>query len=157
MGQRLYNRYNYVLYGKDGEQLMNYSLKAELDNCYSYADSLDNDGYGARQKTGLKTREMLQFDLLQFLAYLSSSDQAELTLEIKFVREYLNQHFTTDKFRTFKYERTTGDFAVTPPRSLTYFVQGPGKGKSQISIPFQRLRQNVQAHGSGIHRLQQHD
>ena len=47
---------------------MNYSLKAELDNCYSYADSLDNDGYGARQKTGLKTREMLQFDLLQFLA-----------------------------------------------------------------------------------------
>ena len=91
MGQRLYNRYNYVLYGKDGEQLMNYSLKAELDNCYSYADSLDNDGYGARQKTGLKTREMLQFDLLQFLAYLSSSDQAELTLEIKFVREYLNQ------------------------------------------------------------------
>lgn len=103
---------------------MNYSLKAELDNCYSYADSLDNDGYGARQKTGLKTREMLQFDLLQFLAYLSSSDQAELTLEIKFVREYLNQHFTTDKFRTFKYERTTRDFAVTPPRSLTYFVQG---------------------------------
>lgn len=124
MGQRLYNRYNYVLYGKDGEQFMNYSLKAELDNCYSYADSLDNDGYGARQKTGLKTREMLQFDLLQFLAYLSSADQAELTLEIKFVREYLNQHFTTDKFRTFKYERTTGDFAVTPPRSLTYFVQG---------------------------------
>lgn len=103
---------------------MNYSLKAELDNCYSFADSLDNDGYGARQKAGLKTREMLQFDLLQFLAYLSSSNQAELTLEIKFIREYLNQHFTTDRFRTFKYERTTGDFASTPPRSLTYFVQG---------------------------------
>lgn len=103
---------------------MNYSLKAELDNCYSFADSLDNDGYGARQKAGIKTREMLQFDLLQFLAYLSSSDSSELTLEIKFIREYLNQHFTTDRFRTFKYERTTGDFAQTPPRSLTYFVQG---------------------------------
>ena len=103
---------------------MNYSLKAELDNCYSFADSLDNDGYGARQKAGLKTREMLQCDVLQFLAYLSSSNQAELTLEIKFIREYLNQHFTTDRFRTFKYERTTGDFASTPPRSLTYFVQG---------------------------------
>ena len=49
---------------------MNYSLKAELDNCYSYADSLDNDGYGARQKCGIKTREMLQFDLLQFLENL---------------------------------------------------------------------------------------
>ena len=103
---------------------MNYSLKAELDNCYSFADSLDNDGYGARQKAGIKTREMLQFDLLQFLAYLSSSDPSELTLEIKFIREYLNQHFTTDRFRTFKYERTAGDFAQTPPISLTYFVQG---------------------------------
>ena len=103
---------------------MNYSLKAELDNCYSFADSLDNDGYGARQKAGIKTREMLQFDLLQFLAYLSSSDPSELTLEIKIIREYLNQHFTTDRFRTFKYERTAGDFAQTPPRSLTYFVQG---------------------------------
>ena len=37
---------------------MNYSLKAELDNCYSYADSLDNDGYGARQKTA-PTRQNL--------------------------------------------------------------------------------------------------
>ena len=82
---------------------MNYSLKAELDNCYSYADSLDNDGYGARQKCGIKTREILQFDLLQFLAYLSSQDTAELSLEIQFIREYLNQHFTTDRFRNFKY------------------------------------------------------
>ena len=49
---------------------MNYSLKAELDNCYSFADSLDNDGYGARQKAGLKTREMLQFDVLQFLSLI---------------------------------------------------------------------------------------
>ena len=103
---------------------MNYSLKAELDNCYSFADSLDNDGYGARQKAGIKTREMLQFDLLQFLAYLSSSDTSELSLQIRFVREYLNQHFTTERFRNFKYERTMGNFANKPPRSLTYFVQG---------------------------------
>ena len=104
--------------------IMNYSLKAELDNCYSFADSLDNDGYGARQKAGIKTREMLQFDLLQFLAYLSNSDASELSLQIRFVREYLNQHFTTERFRNFKYERTMGDFAAKPPRSLTYFVQG---------------------------------
>lgn len=103
---------------------MNYSLKAELDNCYSFADTLDHDGYGARQKAGIRTREMLQFDLLQFLAYLSSSDHTELALQIQFIREYLNQHFTTDRFRSFKYERTTGDFAANPPRSLTYFVQG---------------------------------
>lgn len=111
---------------------MNYSLKAELDNCYSYADSFDNDGYGAKSKCGIKTREMVQFDLLQFLAYLSSQEPAELNIEIQFIREYLNQHFTTEKFRMFKYERTTGDFATTPPRSLTYFAQGD-LAKSKLS------------------------
>lgn len=109
----------------EGMTDMNYSLKAELDNCYIYADSLDNDGYGARQSTGIKTREMLRFDLLQFLAYLASNDSNELALEIQFIREYLNQQFSTDKFKCFKYERTGNkSFAETPPRSLTYFVQG---------------------------------
>lgn len=122
---------------------MNYSLKAELDNCYSYADSLDNDGYGARQKCGIKTREMLQFDLLQFLAYLSSQDTAELSLEIQFIREYLNQHFTTDRFRNFKYERTTGGFATTPPRSLTYFVQGDLARSKTSSTAVYRARDYV--------------
>ncbi len=103
---------------------MNYSLKAELDNCYTYADSLDNDGYGARQSTGMKTREMLRFDLLQFLAYLSGNENTELALEIQFIRTYLNHQFTTDKLRSFKYERTEGNnYASIPPRSLTYFVQ----------------------------------
>lgn len=103
---------------------MNYSLKAELDNCYTFADSLDNDGYGARQTAGIKTREMLKFDIMQFLAYISGTDTTELALEIRFIREYLNQHFTTEKFLSFRRERTSGDFAAKPPRSLTYFVQG---------------------------------
>lgn len=103
---------------------MNYSLKAELDNCYTYSDAFDNDGLGARQRAGMKTREFLKFDLLQFLAYLAGSDLSELTLEIQFIREYLGQHFTTDKFREFKYERTMGDFSSQVPRSLTYFVSG---------------------------------
>ncbi|MGN0396124.1 MAG: AAA family ATPase [Coprococcus sp.] len=103
---------------------MNYSLKAELDNCYMYADSIDNDGYGARKSTGTKTRELLRFDLLQFLAYLSSNTSSELALEIQFIREYMNHQFTTDKLRCFKYERTeNSSYPVTPPRSLTYFVQ----------------------------------
>lgn len=103
---------------------MNYSLKAELDNCYIYADSIDNDGYGARQHAGIKTREMLRFDLLQFLAYLSEGGSSELALEIRFIREYMNYQFTTDKLKAFKYERTgEPSYPTTPPRSLTYFVQ----------------------------------
>lgn len=102
---------------------MNYSLKAEIDNCYMYANAVDNQGKGAIG-SGLALREMLKFDMLQFLAYLSSSESRELALEIKFIREYLSYQFTTEKLRDFHYERTAGkDFAITPPRSLTYFVQ----------------------------------
>jgi hypothetical protein len=123
---------------------MNYSLKAELDNCLQYADALDNSGYGSRQKTGMKTRDMLKFDLLQFLAFLSSSDASELSLEIQFIREYLNQQFTTDKFRDFKYERTMGkDFATTPPRSLTYFVEGDLARMKTNSVQVYRSRDYV--------------
>lgn len=116
---------------------MNYSLKAELDNCFLYADAVDNQGYGAGIASGIKVREMLKFDLLQFLAYLSSSDSEELTLEIKFIREYLSYQFTTEKLASFRYDRTVGtDFAVTPPRSLTYFVQadlGRMKGNPNLA------------------------
>lgn len=102
---------------------MNYSLKAEIDNCYMYANAVDNQGKGPIG-SGLALREMLKFDMLQFLAYLSSSDSRELALEIKFIREYLSYQFTTEKLRDFHYERTAGnDFPITPPRSLTYFVQ----------------------------------
>ncbi len=102
---------------------MNYSLKAEIENCYIYANTIDNHGYGA-VGSGLSLREMLKFDMLQFLAHLSSSDSRELALEIRFIREYLSYQFTTEKLREFRYKRTVGtDFTITPPRSLTYFVQ----------------------------------
>lgn len=101
---------------------MNYSLKAELDNCNIYADAVDNDGWGAGP--GIKMREMLKFDILQFLAYLSSSEHVELTMEALFIRDYLSYPVTTDKLRSIKYERTMSTaFTTTPPRSLTYFVQ----------------------------------
>lgn len=103
---------------------MNYSLKAELDNCKIYADNVDAEGYGAGSPSNIKMREMLQFDMLQFLAYLSSSESNELTMEALFIRDYLSYSITTDKLRTLKYDRTCGnDFIATPPRSLTYFVQ----------------------------------
>ena len=101
---------------------MNYSLKAEIDNCYTYADTIDHDGLGTRGE--IRMREMLKFDLIQFLAFLSGSDINELSIETNFIREYLNYTFTTEKLKSFRYERTMSDsFINTPPRSLTYFVQ----------------------------------
>ena len=116
---------------------MNYSLKAEIDNCFMYADAVDNEGYGAGTAKGIRMREMFRFDLIQFLAYLSSSDNDEVTMEIKFIREYANYQFTSDKLRDFKYERTENkDFPLTPPRSLTYFVAADlGRQKGNPNLP----------------------
>lgn len=101
---------------------MNYSLKAEIDNCYSYADKIDHDGLGTGGE--MRMREMLKFDLTKFLVFLSSTDADELSMEIAFIREYLNFQFTTGKLVDFKYERTmSDDFTDNPPRSLTYFAQ----------------------------------
>lgn len=119
------------------EEKMNYSLKAEIDNCFMYADAVDNEGYGAGTAKGIRMREMFRFDLIQFLAYLSSSDNDEVTMEIKFIREYANYQFTSDKLRDFKYERTENkDFPLTPPRSLTYFVAADlGRQKGNPNLP----------------------
>lgn len=101
---------------------MNYSLKAEIDNCYSFADSIDHDNLGTGGE--IRMREMLKFDLMQFLVFLSSTDADELSMEIAFIREYFNYQFSTEKLISFRYERTMSDkFLNTPPRSLTYFAQ----------------------------------
>jgi len=55
---------------------MNYTLKQELNDCYMYGEIISHQGYGP--KTGISMREMIRFDLLQFLVYLIDSDNTRL-------------------------------------------------------------------------------
>lgn len=108
---------------------MNYTLKQELNDCYMYGEIISHQGYGP--KTGISMREMIRFDLLQFLVYLIDSDNTRLYSEISFIHDYLGHYFTPKKLLEFKYDRTeTETFASSIPRSLTYFAEADLSGKS---------------------------
>lgn len=65
--------------------------------------------------------DMIRFDLLQFLVYLTDSSDGSLYPETRFLHEYLGQYFTLESLMRFKQDRTaTPEFVTTIPRSLTY-------------------------------------
>lgn len=108
---------------------MNYNLKQELNDCYMYGDIISHQNLGP--KTGISMREMIRFDLLQFLAALIDSNGNALYSEISFINEYLGEYFTPEKLLNFKYERTANEtFIKTIPRSFTYFAEADLSGKS---------------------------
>lgn len=108
---------------------MNINLKQELNNCYIYGDIITQQGFGP--KTGISMKEMIQFDLLQFLAYLLDTEHGTMCPEISFIHDYLGKYFTLDKLLSFKRERTAdASFIQTVPRSITYFAEADLSGKS---------------------------
>ena len=108
---------------------MNNSLKQALTDCYMYGEIICQQGFGP--KTDISMHEMIRFDLLQYLVYLTDTTDGSMYPETRFLHEYLGQYFTLDGLIKFKYDRTTGnEFAQTIPRSLTYFVEADQSGKS---------------------------
>lgn len=108
---------------------INVNLKKELNDCFMYGEIISKLGYGPKQD--LTMSEMIQFDILQFLAYLIDLSEGDLINPIEFIKGYLNQYFTTDKLVKFKYDRTENKkFSETIPRSFTYFAEADTSGES---------------------------
>ncbi len=101
---------------------MNTELTTAIQACYNEADKIEATNiYPA---SDMKLREMVQFDLLQFLAYLCFSDGADMRAELTFIKDYLNYDFDIERLNKFKYRRTSSSsFLTNPPRSLSYFAQ----------------------------------
>ncbi|MGN0435897.1 MAG: AAA family ATPase [Wujia sp.] len=105
------------------------NLGQDINDCYMYGEIIAQQGYGPQ--TDITMREMIRFDLLQFLAYLVSSENGNLYPEISFINRYLGEYFTVEGLLKFKYSRTENDtFATTVPRSITYFAEADLSGKS---------------------------
>ena len=101
---------------------MNNQLTEALQVCYKDADQIEASGIYTGNN--MKLREMVQFDFLQFLAYLCFSDGADLRAELDFIKEYLGFDFTVARLNSFKYQRaSSADFISNPPRSLSFFAQ----------------------------------
>ncbi|MGN0150876.1 MAG: AAA family ATPase [Wujia sp.] len=112
---------------------MTIDLKQELNDCYMYGEIIAQQGFGP--KTGISMRDMIRFDLIQFLAYLLDTTHGTMYPEITFIQEYLGEYFSLDKLLKFKQERT-GDasFIQNVPRSMTYFAEADLSGKSAYTI-----------------------
>ncbi len=105
------------------------NLKQELNDCYVYGEIITHQGLGP--KTDISMTDMIRFDLLQFIAYLTDTTDRELNSEILFIHKYLGEYFTPDRLIMFKMQRTcTADFEKNVPRSFTYFAEADLSGKS---------------------------
>lgn len=108
---------------------MNYELKKDINDLYMYGEIITQQGFGP--DSSINMREMIKFDLLQFLAYLTSANGKSLSAEISFIQQYLNMYFSSNKLLAFKYDRTTSEeFPTKVPRSFTYFANADLSGKS---------------------------
>lgn len=101
---------------------MNNELTTSIQACYSEADQIETTSIFPANT--MRLREMVQFDFLQFLAYLCFSDGADLRAELTFIKDYFGYDFDVARLNTFKYQRSSSvSFTGNPPRSLSYFAQ----------------------------------
>lgn len=96
-------------------------LAQSLEACYFEADQIEATDIYSDPK--MKLREMVEFDFLQFLAYLCFSDGADMRSELHFIKNYLGYDFDIARLNRFKYQRIAYNFNMTPPRSLSFFAQ----------------------------------
>ncbi len=111
----------------------NTELKTRIDNFYKKADEINVSGVVPEGTMSL--RDMLKFDMLQYLCFLYEPLSADVYFDVDFVMNYLSMYMTKDKFLSFRYERCLGkDFINTVPRSLTYFAKFDLSGKAKRDI-----------------------
>lgn len=107
------------------------TLSKDITECCMYGEIISNQGFVPLN--GITMSEMIRFDMLQFLAYITETD-GNLAPELGFISTYLKEYFTSDRLMKFKYERTANaDFAKTAPRSLTYFISADASGRSSCT------------------------
>ena len=105
------------------------NLKKDLTDCYMYGEIICQQGFGP--KSDITMHDMIRFDLLQFLVYLTDTSDGSMYPETRFIHEYLGQYFTLEGLLKFKMDRTSSpDFATTIPRSMTYFIEADQSGQS---------------------------
>ena len=108
---------------------MNLSLRKSLNDCYMYGEIITSQGFSPAGEISM--REMIRFDLMQFLVYMLDTSEGNMYPEITFIQQYLSQYFTQASILKFKYDRTAdADFATKVPRSFTYFTKADLSGKT---------------------------
>lgn len=119
--------------------MIDYTLKSKIDNVFKLVDDIQNSNPGITQATGMTIREMLKYNLLQFVGFLFESDGTDGRGELQFVQDYLGTVMSISQFINFKYGKCMdSDFINTPPRCMLYIVKSDltdGSVKSSSGRP----------------------
>lgn len=128
---------------------MNDELKNLIDKLYLACDALDNSSLDlARFYSNTSLREVLRFELLKFLLYLSALGGPITEPQAKFVKEYLKWDVDTEALRrmTVEYDIYSTYFKNTVPPSMRAFIEADNAiyensedSEVQISRLFLRL------------------
>lgn len=101
--------------------MIDYTLKNKVDATFKMMDDIYNSDPLLTQATGMTCREMLKYNLLQFVGFLFESDGTDGRLELDFIRDYLGTIMSIGQFLNFKYGKCMdNNFINTPPRVLLY-------------------------------------
>ena len=113
---------------------MNKTIRQHIQRIDTIAEVIEEQHLIERTRMSLK--EMVYFDLLQFIAFLTDFSGDTAYFELPFIQEVLGFQLTKERLLRFKEERTgSPDFVNTPPRSLTYFVQADRAAKAKAITP----------------------
>ena len=101
--------------------MIDYTLKNQVDATFKMMDDIYNSNPQLTASTGMTCREMLKYNLLQFVGFLFESDGTDGRLELDFIRDYFGTIMSIGQFLNFKYGKCMeADFINTPPRVLLY-------------------------------------
>ncbi len=101
--------------------MIDYTLKNQVDATFKMMDDIYNSDPQLTASTGMTCREMLKYNLLQFVGFLFESDGTDGRLELDFIRDYFGTIMSIGQFLNFKYGKCMeADFINTPPRVLLY-------------------------------------
>lgn len=122
--------------------MIDYNLKIKIDNTFRMVDDVQNSDPSLTASTGMTLREILKYNLLQFVAFLFESDGTDGRQELDFVKDYLGTYMTITQFLNFKYGKCMDkDFINTPPRWMLYMAKydmSEGSLKSPARRPFSK-------------------
>ena len=119
--------------------MVDYNLKNKIESTYKLIDDVQNSNPSLTLSTGMTLREMLKYNLLQYVGFLFESDGTDGRLELDFIREYLGTYMSISQFLNFKYGKCMDkEFINTPPRCLLYIIKSDltdGSVKSPAGRP----------------------
>ena len=123
--------------------MIDYNLKNKVDATFRLMDEVQNSNPQLTATTGMTCREMLKYNLLQFIGFLFESDGTDGRQELTFISDYLGTIMNISQFLNFKYGKCMDkEFINTPPRVMLYLAKHDMSGG--IKAPSGRGMQNLQ-------------